>query len=125
VSSNAGSNQHPFRVTLGEQRLADALAQELSADNVSVHAEDSSWIVSIDGARTDRRVVRVLDAIRDTLARQTNASALVQFDGQKYVMRGEDHVSTNSGQAATTDESAEPGSDGAQELSPRAAEGCR
>jgi hypothetical protein len=125
VSSNAGSNRHPFRVTLGQQRLADALAQELSPDNVSVHAEDSSWIVSIDGARTDQRVVRVLDAIRDTLVRQANASALVQLDGHEYVMRGEDHVSTNTAQAATSDESAEPGSDGAQELSPQAAEGCR
>jgi hypothetical protein len=117
VSSNGGSNRHPFRVTLGEQRLADALAQELSADNVSVHAEDSSWIVSIDGARTDRRVVRVLDATRDTLARQANASALVQLEGQEYVMRGEDHVSTNTAQAATTNEN--------EELSPQPAEGRR
>ena len=100
MSSNGGSNGHPFRVALDQQWLADALARELSGDDVSVHAEDSSWIVSIDGAKTDQFVARVLDAIRDTLARQANASARVELDGHEYVMRGEDHVSTNTGQDA-------------------------
>ena len=125
MSSNAGSDGHPFRVTLAQQWLADALARELSGDDISVHAEDSGWIVSIDGANTDQFVARVLDAIRDTLARQANTSALVELDGHEYVMRAEDHVSTNTAQAAAADESAEPRSDGAQELLRHAAEGRR
>ena len=90
LSSNGGSNGHPFRVTLRQQWLADALARELSGDDISVHAENGGWIVSIAGAKTDRFVTRLLDAIRDTLARQANASALVELDGHEYVMRGED-----------------------------------
>lgn len=124
MSSNGSSDGHLFRIILDRQRLADALAHKLSGANVSVQAEDSNWIVSIDGANTDQFVVRVLDAIRDTLARQADASALVELDGQEYVMRGGDHVSTDTAQAAQADESAERGSNGARELSPQLAEGC-
>lgn len=122
MSSNGGSDGHPLRVTLDQQQQADALAHELSGDDVSVHAEESSWIVSIDGAKTDRLVVRVLDAIRDTLARHADSSAVVELDGQEYVMRGEDHVSTSTAPAATSGESAAPGPDDTHELSPQAAE---
>jgi hypothetical protein len=107
VRSNGASDKPPFRVTLDQQRLADALAQALSDKDVSVHAEDGSWIVSIDDARTDQVVVCVLDAIRDTLARRPSASAHVQLDGNEYVMRGEDNISTIVAQAPTADEPAE------------------
>ena len=96
MRSNGASDRPPFRVTLDQQWLAVGLAQALSDKNVSVHAEDGSWIVSIDDARTDQDVVCVLDAIRDTLARRPSASAHVQLDGNEYVMRGEDNVSTTA-----------------------------
>ena len=57
MSSNGGTDGHPFRVTLDQQRLTDALVRELSGNNISVHAENGSWIVSIDGATTDQLVV--------------------------------------------------------------------
>jgi hypothetical protein len=81
MSSNGGTDGHPFRVTLDQQRLTDALVRELSGNNISVHAENGSWIVSIDGATTDQLVLHALNAIRDTLARQPSASALVELDG--------------------------------------------
>lgn len=116
MSSNGGTDAHPFRVTLDQQRLADALVRELSGNNVSVHAENGSWIVSIAGATTDQLVVHALNAIRDTLARQPSASALVELDGREYVMRGEDHFSRRVAQTSTPDEIAEPRSDAALEL---------
>lgn len=119
MSSNGGTDGHPLRVTLDQQRLADALVRELSGNNVSLHAENGGWIVSIDGATTDQLVVHALNAIRDTLARQPSASALVELDGREYVMRGEDHFSRVA-QASTPDEIAEPRSDGALKLPPQA-----
>ena len=104
MSSNGAPDKPPFRVRLDQRRLADALAQALSDTNVSLHAEDGSWIVSIDDARTDRAVVCVLDAIRETLASQPSASALVQLDGHEYVMRREDQVASTGASAPTADE---------------------
>ena len=122
MSSNGASDKPPFRVTLDQQRLADGLAQALSDKNVSVHAEDGSWIVSIDDATTDRVVVCVLDAVRDTLAKRPSASAHVQLDGNEYVMRGKDNISTTAAQAPTDDETTEDGSDTAIELTPQPAD---
>jgi hypothetical protein len=100
VGSNGAPDKHPFQVTLDQQTLADALAQALSDKEVSVEAENGSWIVSIDGVRTDQIVVHVLDAVRDTLAKRPSASAHVQLDGHDYVMRGEDHIATTAAEAA-------------------------
>jgi hypothetical protein len=122
VSSNGAPDKPPFRITLDQQRLADELAQALADKNVSVHAEDGGWTVSIDDTRTDQVVVRVLDAIRDTLAGRPSASAKVQLDGNEYVMRGQDNISTTAAQAPTADETAEAGSDAAKELPLQAAD---
>jgi hypothetical protein len=120
MSSNGGTDGQPLRVTLDQQRLADALVRALSGNNVSLHAENGSWIVSIDGATTDQLVVHALNAIRDTLARRPSASALVELDGREYVMRSEDHPSRRVAQASTPSEIAEPRSDAALELPPQA-----
>ncbi len=122
MRSNGASDKPPFRVTLDQQRLADGLAQALSDKNVSVHAEDGSWIVSIDDTTTDHVVVCVLDAVRDTLARRPSASAHVQLDGNEYVMRGEDNISTTTAQAPTDDGTTEAGSDTVIELPPQPAD---
>ena len=94
VSGNGGSNGHPFHVTLDQQSLAEALAKELAENDVSVHAENGNWIVSINEMKADRLVVRVLDATRATLASQPTATAFIKLDGREYVMRGEDHSPT-------------------------------
>lgn len=90
VSGSGGANGHPFHVTLDQQSLAEALAKELCENDVSVHAENGNWIVSINEMKADRLVVRVLDATRATLASQPTATALINLDGREYVMRGED-----------------------------------
>lgn len=122
MRSNGAGGKPPFRVTLDQQRLADGLAQALSDKNVSVHSEDGSWIVSIDDATTDHVVVCVLDAVRDTLARRPSASAHVQLDGNEYVMRGEDNISTTAAQAPSDHETTEPGSDTTIALPPQPAD---
>jgi hypothetical protein len=66
--------------------LADALA---GVPGVDVQRNSSSWEVSIDGTKTDRLVVKVLDALRSTLAGDTAAWAQVLLDGHEYHMRGE------------------------------------
>lgn len=92
MTGNGGANRHPFQVTLDQQRLAEALAEELSENDVSVHADNGNWIVSINEVKADHLVVRVLDATRAALAAQPSASALIQLDGREYVMRGEDQA---------------------------------
>ena len=94
VSGNGGANRHPFHVTLDRQQLAEALAEQLSENDVSIHADNGHWIVSINGAKADHLVVRVLDATRATLAAEPSASALIELDGREYVMRGEDQSPT-------------------------------
>ena len=67
-------------------------------------------------------MVCVLGAIRDTLARRPSASAKVQLDGNEYVMRGEDNISTTGAQVPTADETAEAGSNAAKVLRPQPAD---
>jgi len=122
VSNNGAPDKPPFRVTLAQQRLADDLAEALAEKNVSVHAEPGSWTVSIDHARTDQVVVCVLDAVRETLARRPGASAHVQLDGNEYVMRGEDNISSTAAQTPAAAETAEARSDAANELRTQAAD---
>ena len=107
MSGNGGANGHPFRVTLDQQRLAEALAQELSENDVSVHAENGDWIVSINDAKADHLVVRVIDATRVTLAAQPTASALIQLDGRDYVMRGEDQSPITGAPPSSSPEAAD------------------
>ena len=114
VRSNGAPDKPQFRVRLDQQRLANDLAQALADKNVSVHAEDGSWTVSIDGVRTDQVVVCVLDAIRDTLASRPSASAHVQLNGNDYVMRGGDNMSTPAAQPLAADETADAGLDAAK-----------
>ena len=106
MGSNGARDKRPFRVTLDRQWLAKALAEALSEHEVSVFADDGGWIVSIGDARTDQLVMRVLDAIRDTLAKQPSASAHVQLDGHDYVMRGQDHITTTASQPTTAGQAA-------------------
>jgi hypothetical protein len=79
-----------FRIKVDEERHALALAQELlEIAAVHVHRNSEKWEVSVDCERSDGVVVRVLDALRRTLAREPTAEALVLLEGREYNMRGE------------------------------------
>jgi anti-sigma B factor antagonist len=79
----------PLRITVDEERQAVALAQELiGVSDVDLHPERDAWVVSLRAGHTDNLVVRVLDAVRRSLAGEPTASALVTLDGHEYHMHG-------------------------------------
>ncbi|MGB2952664.1 MAG: STAS domain-containing protein [Gaiellaceae bacterium] len=79
----------PLRITVDEERQAVALAQELiGVSDVDPHPERDRWVVSLTAGHTDNFVVRVLDAVRQSLAGEPTASALVTVDGHEYHMQG-------------------------------------
>ena len=60
----------PLRISVDEERHAVALAQELiGISNVDLHPERDRWVVSLRAGHTNNLVVRVLDAVRRSLAR--------------------------------------------------------
>jgi hypothetical protein len=80
----------PVRITVDEERQAIALAQELiGVSDVDLQPERDRWVVSLKTRHTDNLVVRVLDAVRRSLAGEPTASALVTLDGHDYHMQGE------------------------------------
>jgi hypothetical protein len=80
----------PLRITVDEERQAVALAHELiSVSDVDLHPEGDGWVVSLSAGHADNFVVRVLDAVRRSLAGDPPASALVTLDGREYHMQGE------------------------------------
>jgi hypothetical protein len=79
----------PLRITVDEERQAIALAQELiGVSAVDLHPERDRWVVSLKATRTDNFIVRVLDAVRRSLAGEPAASALVTLNGHEYHMQG-------------------------------------
>ena len=80
----------PFRITVDEERHALALAEELlGVSEVDLQPDRGKWVVSLKTRRTDNLVVRVLDAVRRSLAGEPLASARVSLDGHEYHMQGE------------------------------------
>ena len=81
----------PLRITVDEERQAVALAQELiGVSDVDLHPEGDRWVVSLRAGQIGNRlVVRVLDAVRRSLAGEPTASALVILDGHEYQMQGD------------------------------------
>jgi hypothetical protein len=80
----------PVRITVDEERQAIALAQELiGVSDVDLQPERDRWVVSLKTRHTDNLVVRVLDAVRRSLAGEPTASALVTLDGHDYHMQGQ------------------------------------
>ncbi len=89
------SSVDPLRISVDEERDAVALAQELiGISDVDLHPERDKWVVSLRAGHTDNLVVRVLDAVRRSLAGQPKASVLVTLDGHEYQMQGAS-VTTN------------------------------
>jgi len=82
--------RHPLVVKVDNEHHAFALAHSLAdVPGLDVHRNSSAWEVSIEGTKTDRLVVRVLDAVRSALAGDASASAQVLLDGHEYTMQGE------------------------------------
>jgi len=79
----------PLRITVDKERHAVALAQELIGfSDVDLHPERDGWVVSLRAGHTDNLAVRVLDAVRRSLAGEPTASALVTLNGHEYHMQG-------------------------------------
>jgi anti-sigma B factor antagonist len=79
-----------LRITVDDERHAVALAHELiGVSDVVLQPERGKWVVSLQaGHRHNHLIVRVLDAVRRSLAGEPTASALVSLDGHEYQMQG-------------------------------------
>jgi len=78
-----------LRITVDEERQAVTVASELTdVSEVDLHSERDRWVVSLKAGHSDNLVVRVLDAVRRSLAGEPTASALVTIDGHDYHMHG-------------------------------------
>lgn len=88
--AHAQKEREPFLIRFDEERHAAALASALEGiATAEVHPKAGRWEVLLNGAKTDGMVVRVLDAIRSTLAGDAGARAQILLDGRNYLMRGE------------------------------------
>jgi hypothetical protein len=89
--TSAGSlSRMPLTVRFAEQGQASACARRLvGLAGVPVLVDGDLWEVGIDGEKTQSVVVRVLDAVRQTLDGETTAFALVSLDGREYRLYGE------------------------------------
>src|SRR5215217_7571388 len=88
--SNGQAIRPPLRVRFEEKGHAAACVQQLvGVSGVHVQADGESWEVAIEGANTEQFVVRLLEAVREVLAGETDAFALVTLDGRDYRLYGE------------------------------------
>jgi hypothetical protein len=79
-----------LRVRVTQERHGASLAHSLSElDGLDVRCNISACEVTVDSIESDRTVIAVLDAIRDTLAGDLTSSAVVLLDGREYQMQGE------------------------------------
>jgi hypothetical protein len=63
-------------------------AQSRGLVGLAVGPADGRWEVTLDCIKTDRLVIRVLDAARSSLANDPSASALVVLEGREYHIQG-------------------------------------
>jgi hypothetical protein len=61
----------------------------IGVSEVDLHSERDRWVVSLKAGHSNNLVVRVLDAVRRSLAGEPTASALVTIDGHDYHMDGD------------------------------------
>ncbi|HEU5372012.1 MAG TPA: hypothetical protein VFU51_06455 [Gaiellaceae bacterium] len=80
--------REPMSVRFTDQRHAASLAHALDGlGGLTVHRHTGSC--EVDGVNSDRAIVVVLDAIRDTLAGDPASSASVLLDGREYHMQAD------------------------------------
>jgi hypothetical protein len=88
--AHAEKEREPFLIRFDEERHAAALVSALEGiPPAEVRRRAGRWEVLFVGGKTDSTVVRVLDAIRSTLAGDEGASAQILLDGHKYLMQAE------------------------------------
>jgi hypothetical protein len=80
----------PFRITVGDETQALALADDLATRaRVSVRSKGHGWEISIKGSKANGLVTTALDAVRRSLDGRPSASAEIMLDGRTYRMHGE------------------------------------
>jgi len=80
----------PLSVRFEEEGHAAACVRQLDGIcGVRVKADGESWELDIEGENTEQFVMPLLDAVRQALAGETNAFALVTLDGREYRLYGE------------------------------------
>ena len=80
----------PLKVRFEEEGHAAACVQRLGdVCGVQVQADGESWEVAIEGENTEQFVMPLLDAVRQALAGETTAFAVVTLDGREYRLDGE------------------------------------
>lgn len=80
----------PLKVRVTDERQAASLARSLRRlDGLHVHCADDGCEIAVDGADSDRVILSVLDAVRDTLAGDPASSASVLLNSREYHMQGE------------------------------------
>jgi hypothetical protein len=81
--------REPLRIEVGDEQQAAALARELvGVVGLDVRERGGAWEVTVDCVRTDRLVVRVLEAVQRSLANHHTSFAVVRLDGREYRMHG-------------------------------------
>jgi hypothetical protein len=96
--------REPVRIVVNDERQAGAVTRELvGLVGLDVHPAEGRWEVTLNCIKTDRLVIRVLDAVRSSLARDPSASALVVLEGREYHIQG-----TPSATAASEPERGDP-----------------
>jgi phosphotransferase system HPr-like phosphotransfer protein len=82
--------REPLRVRVADEGQAASLARSLSGlEGLDVRHDTTGCEIAVEGVDSDRAVIAVLDAIRDTLAGAPTSSAHVRLDGREYHMQGE------------------------------------
>ena len=80
----------PLRVRFEQEGHAAACARQLDGVcGVRVKADGEFWELNIEGENTEQFVLRLLDAVRQALAGETTAFAVVTLDGREYRLYGE------------------------------------
>jgi hypothetical protein len=86
----AATSLEPLRIRVTDAQHAVALTRELDGiGKVDVNGGAGTWEIALHGSKTDGVVVKVLDAVRRTLAGDSAASAEMLLDGHKYSIQGE------------------------------------
>jgi hypothetical protein len=77
--------REPLRIVVNTEWQARAVARELvGLVGLDVHPADGRWEVTLDCIKTDRLLIRVIDAVRTSLASDPSGSALVALEGREY-----------------------------------------
>jgi hypothetical protein len=80
--------REPLRIVVTTERQARAVARELvGLVGLDVHPAEGRWEVTLDCIKTDRLLIRVIDAVRTSLASDPSGSALVALEGREYHIR--------------------------------------